>query len=60
MTEHSKLISVPEAAGILGIGKSKAWEWVKAGKIKSVKMDGRRLVIRHDLDELINKILEEE
>lgn len=41
--------SVAEACAIAGFRKSKAWELIRSGELKSVKRAGRRLVLRVDL-----------
>lgn len=38
------LISIPEAARLIGLGKSKFYALVKAGDITLVKLGGRSLV----------------
>jgi excisionase family DNA binding protein len=37
-------VAIPEAARLLGIGRSTAYELLGAGKLKSVKIGSRRLV----------------
>lgn len=41
--------SVVEACAIAGFRKSKAWELIRTGELKSVKRAGRRPVLREDL-----------
>lgn len=38
-TEENRLMTVPEAAKVLGVGRTKVWELVWRGKIASVKFD---------------------
>jgi excisionase family DNA binding protein len=45
------LVSIPEAAGILGIGKSTLFELLAAGKIKARKLGARSLIAVTDLEE---------
>ncbi len=47
------LISVPEAAELLSIGTTFAWELVHQGTIPSVKLGRRVLIPRHSLERLI-------
>ena len=47
------LISVEQAADMLGIGRTLAWDLVNKGKIKSVKIGARRLVPVSALDEYV-------
>jgi excisionase family DNA binding protein len=54
MTEHSLLISVDDTATLLGIGKSTCWELVAQGKIPTIKLGKRRLVVRNNLEKLVN------
>jgi excisionase family DNA binding protein len=48
------LYRVGEAAELLGIGKSKAWELVARGDLPSVKIDGARRVPRSGLENYVN------
>ena len=41
--------SVAEACAVAGFKKSKAWELIRTGELKSIKRAGRRLVLREDL-----------
>jgi excisionase family DNA binding protein len=43
------LVSVPEAARMIGLGKSKFYELVKIGDFKIVKLGGRSLVSTDEL-----------
>jgi len=49
------LYRVAEAAEILGIGKSKAWELVQRGSIESIKIDGSRRVPREALADYVER-----
>ena len=46
-------LSVPEAAAVLGIGDTLAWQLVQTGELRSVKLGRRRLVPRAALDDLL-------
>jgi excisionase family DNA binding protein len=46
------LVAVPDAARLLGIGPTFAWELVRAGAIPSVKLGRRVLVPRAALEHL--------
>lgn len=46
------LIAVPDAARLLGIGTTLAWDLVRAGEIPSVKLGRRVLVPRAALEHL--------
>ncbi len=46
------LIAVPEAARLLGIGATLAWELVRLGRIPSIKLGRRVLVPRAGLERL--------
>lgn len=50
------LLSVPEAARQLGVGRNRFWSWVHAGKVPAAK-DGRRYFVPSKaLDEVVRKI----
>ena len=50
------LYRVGEAAAILGIGKSKAWELISRGDLPSVKIDGARRVPRSGLESYVSRL----
>lgn len=50
--------TVKEAAAFLGIGRTSIYEMVKAKKIRSVVLAGRRLVPRAELRRLVADELE--
>ncbi len=47
------LVAVPDAARLLGIGTTLAWDLVRAGDIPSVKLGRRVLVPRAGLERLV-------
>ena len=47
-------LTVPEAAGALGIGDTLAWRLVQTGELRTVKLGRRRLVPRAALDGLLS------
>lgn len=49
------LITVEEAARLLGIGRTKAYELVMSGEVQSIKLGRRRLMVRASLDSFIEK-----
>jgi excisionase family DNA binding protein len=50
------LISVEHAASILGIGRTLTFELIMQGKVSSVKIGRRRLVVRQELDEFVREL----
>ncbi len=38
------LLSIPEAASLLGVGRTTAYHLISSGELRSVKVRGRRLV----------------
>ena len=50
--ESPRLVSVEEAARLLGIGKSLAWEMVYAQQIKTVRLGKRVLVPLAEIDRI--------
>jgi excisionase family DNA binding protein len=46
--------SVPEASQITSLSKSKLWELIRSGALRSVKVAGRRIVTHAALTELLN------
>jgi excisionase family DNA binding protein len=55
-----RLLRVDEAARLLGIGRSLAYDLIRSGRLRSIKIGGRRLVPLAAIDEAIAALLEEE
>ena len=49
VTDTKLLYSVTEAASVLGLGRTKVYEWSRAGVIRSVRIDGSRRIKAEDL-----------
>ena len=58
--EPSLLLSVEEAADLLRLGRTRTFELVMEGKIQSVKIGRRRLVVCDGLQNFISRLLEEQ
>ena len=54
------LVTVEEAAALLGLGRTRTYELVMAEKIRSVKLGRRRLVVRSSLDDFVRTLLTEQ
>ncbi len=55
-TLRKRLIDAKEAAHFLSISRSNLYQWIESGKIKSIKLGGRRLFDINDLDEFIEQL----
>ena len=55
-TEPDHLLTAVEAAAVLGIGRSKLYELVARGAVRSVKLDRCRRFRRSDLDTYIRSL----
>ena len=53
--ENKLLVGVEEAAAILSLGRSKAFELVAAGEIESLKVGRRRLIPVQALDTYVQR-----
>jgi excisionase family DNA binding protein len=53
------LLTVPEAAKSLGISRSKLYQLIAAGTIRSVRIDGSRRVPVNALTTYIDHLMEE-
>ncbi|HZB84734.1 MAG TPA: helix-turn-helix domain-containing protein [Rubrobacteraceae bacterium] len=54
MKSTKELLTVPEVAEYLSIGRSRAYEMVKAGEIPSLKLSPRRTQVRiQDLEQRV-------
>ena len=56
----SLLLTVEEAAMLLRIGRTQTYELVMLGKIPSVKIGRRRLIVREGLRVYVSTLLEEQ
>jgi excisionase family DNA binding protein len=52
------LLTVKDAASILGIGRSTVYELIYAGRIRSVKIGSSRRIRRGDLDDFVRDLVE--
>jgi excisionase family DNA binding protein len=48
------LLSVPEAAHLLGVGTTFCWELVRSGTLPSIRLGRRVLIARSALEQLIS------
>ena len=53
------LLTVPEAAEALGISRSKLYQLISAGLIRSIRIDGSRRVPVDALTAYINQLMKE-
>ena len=57
---YKRLLSVKEAAEYLSISRSKLYQWIKAGKIMSIRIDSKRLLDIIEIDKFIERLKETE
>jgi excisionase family DNA binding protein len=53
------LLTVPEAAEVLGISRSKLYELIKASAIASLRIDGSRRVPYRALTSYVDQLMKE-
>jgi len=54
MLADQPLLSIPEAAEILGSSQSSVRRWIKNGRLKAIKLpSGRRKVRREEVDAIL-------
>ena len=50
------MLSVPEAAAVMGVSASTMWRWIGAGRVSACRVGPKRVRLRRgDLDELIRE-----
>lgn len=54
-TKERGALNVRAAAQYLSIGRSSVYELVKDRKVRDVKIAGRRVILREDLDRLLQE-----
>lgn len=52
-----RTISVPEAARVLSIGRTKLYQLLNADEIRTIKIGNRRLVLASDVDAFVARAL---
>jgi len=58
ITEPPRCVRVEEAARLLNVGRSTAYDLIRSGRLRSIKIGRRRLVPRDALDALIASLEE--
>ncbi|MEU8306888.1 helix-turn-helix domain-containing protein [Actinomadura sp. NPDC048955] len=53
------LLTVPEAAKALAISRSKLYELLASGAVRSVRIDGARRIPPNALNDYVNALMEE-
>ncbi len=53
------LITVNQAAQLLGLGRSMTYEFIRRGELKSLKIGGARRVLVSDLHEFVRALKEQ-
>ena len=53
---NKRLLDVKEAANYLSISRSKLYQWAERDRIRSVRIDTRRLFDVNDLDEFVESL----
>jgi len=54
------LLTINQVAGLLNLGRTKTYEIVRSGKIKSLKVGSRRLVRREDVELYVKQVAEDQ
>lgn len=57
--DDALLIPVPRAAMVLGISTRSAWGLLRDGRLRSVRLGGRRLIRRRDLEDFVRDLDDE-
>ena len=55
-----RLLDVKEASNYLSISRSKLYQWADRDKIRSIRIDSRRLFDVNDLDDFIEQLKKEQ
>jgi excisionase family DNA binding protein len=51
--ERRAALSVRDAAQFLSVGRSKIYDLLKSGELRDVKIGGRRVILRDDIEQLL-------
>lgn len=60
MSDNSRLTTVTEACKELRLGRTKVYQLISSGWLRTVKIGSGRRVIRDSIDELIDRLAEDE
>lgn len=52
-TSHRLAYRIPEAAAMIGVGKSKVWELIQEGRLPARKIDSSTVILHADLEAFI-------
>jgi excisionase family DNA binding protein len=52
-------VTVPKAAGMLGLGRTKTWELVRRGRLRSLRVGKRVLVPVRELERFLTEAMAE-
>jgi len=52
------LLTINQVAGLLNLGRTKTYEIVRSGKIRSLKVGSRRLIRREDVEFYVKQVAE--
>lgn len=53
------LLTAREAADVLGLGRSKVYELMAQGRLRSVRVDGSRRIPREALEDFVRALMDE-
>jgi len=53
-TQEKIALRINETVAVSGLSRSTIYELLKAGKLRAVKIGGRRLILREDLQALLH------
>ncbi len=53
--DMAEVCDVDEAATLLGKGVATLWRWIKSGKVNVIRISGRTLIPRSEVDRLREK-----
>jgi excisionase family DNA binding protein len=51
-----RLLDVRQTARVLGSSKSKVYEWIRGGRLRTVRLDGLTKIRRSDLEAFIDSL----
>lgn len=54
-----RLVGIPRAGQLLGIGRTKTYELITHGELETISIGGRRLVTLRSIDKLVDNALTE-
>ena len=56
VADTRELVSIAETARLIGLGRSRVYDLLNQGDLRTVRIGGRRLVIRQSISDFVRRL----